>query len=77
VLEAFRIPNRSVAITRRRQLNQDTGEPPEGFDSRKWRPFQIASILLNLVSIADPTHDDISSLTCYFSPQAAVKPRHI
>ncbi|MBD1858639.1 MULTISPECIES: DISARM system helicase DrmA [Leptolyngbya] len=73
VLEAFRIANRAVAIARRRQLSQDIGKPPESFDSPEWRPFQIAFILLNLVSITDPTHDDRKFVDLLFFPTGGGK----
>ena len=73
VLEAFRIANRVVAIARRRQLSQDRGAPPESFDPPEWRPFQIAFILLNLVSIAQPTHCDRDIVDLLFFPTGGGK----
>lgn len=73
VLEAFRMANRSVAIARRRQLSQDTGQSPDGCAPPVWRPFQIAFILLNLVSIAKPTHHDREIVDLLFFPTGGGK----
>lgn len=73
VLEAFRLANQVVAIARRRQISQDLGKPPESFDPPEWRPFQLAFILLNLVSIAQPDHLDRGIVDLLFFPTGGGK----
>ncbi|MBD2090662.1 helicase [Microcoleus sp. FACHB-1515] len=73
VLEAFQIANRVVAIARRRQLSQDRNAPPESFDPPQWRPFQLAFILLNLVSIAQPNCSDREVVDLLFFPTGGGK----
>ena len=73
VLESFQLANRVVAIARRQQLSQDRSAPPESFDPPEWRPFQLAFILLNLVSIAQPHHQDREIVDLLFFPTGGGK----
>lgn len=73
VLEAFRMANRVVAIARRRQLSQELNQPPESFKPPAWRPFQLAFILLNLVSIAQPDSFDRDIVDLLFFPTGGGK----
>ncbi|MGB8703316.1 MAG: hypothetical protein WCD18_28195, partial [Thermosynechococcaceae cyanobacterium] len=73
VLDAFRIANRVIAIARRRQLSQEQNSPPESFNPPAWRPFQLAFILLNLVSIAQPSHADRDIVDLLFFPTGGGK----
>ena len=73
VLEAFRIANRVVEIARRRQLSQELNQPPESFKPPAWRPFQLAFILLNLVSIAQPDCFDRGIVDLLFFPTGGGK----
>jgi len=41
----------------RGQIDPDSGENPH----TRWRPFQLAFVLLNLAALADPTHESRSS----------------
>ncbi len=64
--EAFRFANTAMAQQRVHSMwaehRRRGGEDPlTAFDipkNRRWRPFQLAFILLNLPSIADPRHPD-------------------
>ena len=59
-LRAFRLANRAMQLQRARQdwvRGGAQGTVGDGADAR-WRPFQIAYVLLNLPGIADPAHDD-------------------
>lgn len=71
IAEAFRFANRAMALQRVRSIYATEvrqGKEPdlETIDipkNRSWRPFQLAFILLNLPSLADPTHPDRSHPT--------------
>ena len=73
VLEAFRLANKVIALARRKQLSQETGEPPESFDPPQWRPFQLAFILLNLASLINKEHPDRKTVDLLFFPTGGGK----
>ncbi|GII52670.1 hypothetical protein Pth03_10590 [Planotetraspora thailandica] len=59
VMAAFRYANEAMAVQRARTSwikGQKQGEP--NVEMGKWRPFQIAFLLLCLDGIVDPDHDD-------------------
>lgn len=64
VLEAFRVANRAVARALR-QRNR-IAEP-------RWRPFQLAFILLNLAGVADPWDPDREVVDLLFFPTGGGK----
>ncbi len=57
---AFRLANAAMQIQRARQdwVRGGAGGPVSDGSLQKWRPFQIAYILLNLPGIANPDHED-------------------
>ena len=63
-LDAFRMANRAVqhALTRR-----------IGVEDPKWRPFQLAFLLLNLPGMADPGDDDREAVDLLFFPTGGGK----
>jgi hypothetical protein len=74
VLEAFQIANRAIAKARLQQLSQEEGKPPEEItEIPRWRPFQLAFILLNLVGIANPEHSDREVVDLLFFPTGGGK----
>jgi hypothetical protein len=73
VLAAFQIANRAVARSRRQQLSQEIGLPPDQIDPPEWRPFQLAFLLLNLVSMAQPSHKDRKVVDLLFFPTGGGK----
>ncbi|HAX84998.1 MAG TPA: hypothetical protein DCY91_01770 [Cyanobacteria bacterium UBA11370] len=58
ILEAFQIANRAIATAIRQRLTHDTDKSPDELSPPKWRLFQIAFLLMNIVGIADPLHSD-------------------
>ena len=66
VLEAFRLTNKVMALVGR-QRRKDAKEPP------KWRPFQLAFLLLNLTSMAEPTNADRELVDLLFFPTGGGK----
>ena len=74
VFLAFQIANRTSATARRQRLHQDTPETaPSDFSPPKWRPFQLAFLLLNIVSISQPDHQDRETVDLLFFPTGGGK----
>ena len=73
VLEAFRIANRAMAAAARRRSAQAQGREPEKVDPPRWRPFQLAYLLMNLRGIADPTHAERKFVDLLFFPTGGGK----
>jgi hypothetical protein len=63
-LDAFRVSNRAVA----RALNKRLG-----IDTPRWRPFQLAFILLNLPGLADPRDPNRETVDLLFFPTGGGK----
>jgi hypothetical protein len=66
VLEAFRLANKVMAAVGRRR-RKDELEPP------RWHPFQLAFLLLNLTSMAEPEHADRELVDLLFFPTGGGK----
>lgn len=71
-LYAFRIANKCMAEAARRRLGVMQGKRPEDVNP-KWRPFQLAFILMNLKAIADPHCDDRDVVDLLFFPTGGGK----
>jgi hypothetical protein len=71
-LEAFRIANRAMATAAKRRMGVMQGKAPESV-TPKWRPFQLAFILMNLKGIADPVHHDREVVDLLFFPTGGGK----
>lgn len=59
--EAFRLANKAMLMQRARSdwlATADPARPPDLEGNHRWRPFQIAFILLCLKGISDPHSDD-------------------
>ena len=73
VLEAFRMANRTIAISMRRRATHNTDKTPDSINAPKWRPFQLAFILMNLVGIAQPKNGDREVVDLLFFPTGGGK----
>jgi hypothetical protein len=71
-LEAFRIANKCMAEAGRRRLGVMQGKSP-GDVKPAWRPFQLAFLLMNLKSIAEPSGDDRYVVDLLFFPTGGGK----
>jgi hypothetical protein len=71
-LEAFRTANRAMALAARRRLGVMQGKAPESIEP-KWRPFQLAFLLMNLPGIAEPTNPDREVVDLLFFPTGGGK----
>ena len=77
---AFRIMNDAVARAARRRdaIARASQEPEYRFDpalerAPRWRPFQLAFILLNLPGLVDKTHPDRETVDLLFFPTGGGK----
>jgi hypothetical protein len=69
---AFRFMNEAVATAARRRNAGPKGDPGAQ-PAPKWRPFQLAFILLNLASLVDKTHPDREAVDLLFFPTGVGK----
>lgn len=69
---AFRAMNESIAGAAR-QRDAGRGGDPLAQRKPKWRPFQLAFILLNLAGLQDPTHEDREVVDLLFFPTGGGK----
>ena len=68
LLDAFRVANRAVARALRRRLGDQIG-----LEGPRWRPFQLAFLLLNLPGLADPTGRHRETVDLLFFPTGGGK----
>ncbi len=73
VLEAFQLANRAIATAIRRRLTHGSDLQPEDIKPPKWRPFQLAFVLMNLVGIAQPESRDREIVDLLFFPTGGGK----
>ncbi|MCU0552127.1 MAG: DISARM system helicase DrmA [Leptolyngbya sp. Prado105] len=73
VLEAFQLANRAIATAIRRRLTHGSDRQPEDIKPPKWRPFQLAFVLMNLVGIAQPGSRDREIVDLLFFPTGGGK----
>jgi hypothetical protein len=69
---AFRFMNMAVAMAARRRTAGATGDPAT-LPPPKWRPFQLAFILLNIAGLADRKHPDREIADLLFFPTGGGK----
>src|ERR1039458_3239257 len=70
--QAFRFMNLAVATAARRR-NAGTTADPASLPEPRWRPFQLAFILLNLPGIVDRAHIDRETADLLFFPTGGGK----
>ncbi|MCU0258269.1 MAG: DISARM system helicase DrmA, partial [Solirubrobacteraceae bacterium] len=73
VLEAFRLANRVMAQAARQRTAQIKACKPEEADLPRWRPFQVAFLLMNLPGIADPREKHRPAVDLLFFPTGGGK----
>ena len=73
VLEAFQIANQAIATSIRQRSTHDTGKSPDELSPPKWRPFQLAFLLMNIAGIANPLHSDRELVDLLFFPTGGGK----
>ncbi len=69
---AFRFMNLAVAMAARRRIAGATGDP-QALDEPRWRPFQLAFVLLNLAGLVDRRHGDRETADLLFFPTGGGK----
>lgn len=73
VLQAFRLANRAMAMAARQRRAQERGIDPAATPVPEWRPFQLAFLVMNLRSLADPKHTDRGLVDLLFFPTGGGK----
>ena len=72
VRTAFAIANRVMAAAARQRFGVMRGKNPDEVKP-KWRPFQLAFLLMNLVGMAEPTDVDRGTIDLLFFPTGGGK----
>ena len=70
---AFVAMNEAVEAAGRRRFAAERGVPPDQIGPLKWRPFQLAFILVNLGGLTDKTHPDREIVDLLFFPTGGGK----
>jgi hypothetical protein len=73
VLEAFRIANRVMARAARQRTAQIRSTTPEAIEPPRWRPFQLAFLLMTLRGLAEPASPDREIVDLLFFPTGGGK----
>lgn len=74
VLEAFKMANRTIARAIRQRSTHGKDETlPEEMDPPKWRPFQLAFLLMNIAGIDNPEDKDRETVDLLFFPTGGGK----
>ncbi len=73
ILDAFRMANKTMAAAYRRRFGAMLKQDPADLAPPKWRPFQLAFLLMNLPGVADPGHADREVVDLLFFPTGGGK----
>jgi hypothetical protein len=73
VLEAFRIANRAMGLAARQREGVRSQSDPLKVSPPRWRPFQLAFVLMSLRGIVDPLHADRQVVDLLFFPTGGGK----
>jgi Helicase conserved C-terminal domain len=73
VLDAFRIANQAIATAIRQRSTHNSDKSPTDLKPPKWRPFQLAFLLMNLVGIEQPNSSDREIVDLLFFPTGGGK----
>jgi Helicase conserved C-terminal domain len=73
VFDAFRMANQAIATAIRQRSTHNSNGSPADLDPPKWRPFQLAFLLMNLVGIEQPTSNDREIVDLLFFPTGGGK----
>lgn len=73
VLEAFTTANRAMAAAARQRFGVQRGQKPAEVDAPKWRPFQLAFMLMSMRGIVEPEHHDRDTVDLLFFPTGGGK----
>jgi hypothetical protein len=73
MMEAFRLTNRAMALAARQRRAQARGVEPAHVGPPRWRPFQLAFVLMNIRSLADPAHPERELVDLLFFPTGGGK----
>jgi len=73
VLDAFRMANKVMAAAARRRNSFIRGVAPQVLPPPRWRPFQLAFLLMNLRGISEPDHGDREVVDLLFFPTGGGK----
>lgn len=73
VFEAFRLTNRVMAMAAVQRRAQERKVSPADVEPQKWRPFQLAFLLMNLRAFTNPAHPDRELVDLLFFPTGGGK----
>jgi hypothetical protein len=73
VFDAFCITNRAIARSIRQRRTHGSDLSPDEVAPPKWRPFQLAFLLMNIVGLENPTHEDRNLVDLLFFPTGGGK----
>jgi len=73
VLTAFRLANKAVARSLRQRFGQIQGKAPKAVDAPRWRPFQLAYLLMTMRGVVNPKHGDRDVVDLIFFPTGGGK----
>ncbi len=73
VFDAWCISQQAMARANRQREAQKAGGRAADVGTPKWRPFQLAFLLMNLSGLADPSHEDRKAVDLLFFPTGGGK----